>query len=140
MTALAATASGLSAGLFYAYSCSVLPGLSAVAVDAPEVAVASMRSINEAIENPLFFATFVGAPALTAVALLVDSPRGWTAAALTLHAVTLGVTIAVNVPLNTELAAGSSWEAFADRWTAWNHVRSASSLGAFACLVAALRG
>ena len=141
ITALAATASGLSAGLFYSYSCSVIPGLAAAARQDGdgEASATVMRAINVAIENPAFLATFLGAPALTAVALATDAHRGWVGAALALHAVTLGVTFAVSIPLNNTLAAGGAWQAFADSWTGWNHVRTVSSLGAFACLVAALR-
>jgi uncharacterized membrane protein len=140
ITALATAASGLSAGLYYAYSCSVMPGLRAAAARAPEASEVSMRAINVAIENPAFFATFVGAPALTAAALATDAPRGWIVASLALHAVTIGVTVAVSIPLNDALADGGAWAAFADPWTGWNHVRTASSIGAFVCLLAALRG
>lgn len=139
ITALATVATGLSAGLYYAYSCSVLPGLKAAAERSPDTAEVSMRAINVAIENPAFLATFAGAPLLTAAALLTDAPRGWVVASLALHAVTLGVTFAASIPLNDALATGGSWQEFAGAWTGWNHVRTASSLGALACLVVALR-
>jgi hypothetical protein len=59
--AAALVAMGLLAGLFYAYACSVMPGLS----DAGDRSfIDSMQQINKAIENPVFFLTFLGAPVL----------------------------------------------------------------------------
>lgn len=49
--------SGLVAGLFYAYSCSVNPGLKALSD--VEYLIA-MQSINRAIQNPYFFCSFMG--------------------------------------------------------------------------------
>lgn len=77
---------------------------------------------------------------LTALALTTDAPRGWIAASLALHAMTLDVTVAVSIPLNNALADRGAWAAFAGSWIGWNHVRTGSSIGAFACLLAADRG
>jgi uncharacterized membrane protein len=63
---VAAVATGLIAGLFYAYSVSVMPDL-AGADD--HTFVHGMNEINDAIENPVFFLSFLGAPALTLAAL-----------------------------------------------------------------------
>ena len=54
---LTATTTGLIAGLFYSYSCSVNPGLAKLP---DEGYVAAMQSINREILNPVFFATFIG--------------------------------------------------------------------------------
>lgn len=51
-----------------------------------------------------------------------------------------------NVPLNNALAAvtpehaatNGTWSRYLNRWTAWNHLRTASSLGAAALLTLAL--
>jgi len=48
----AAIATGLLAGLFYAYACSIMPGLHA---SSDRTAVEAMQNINEAIQNPVFF-------------------------------------------------------------------------------------
>lgn len=56
---LAATAilTALVAGLFYAYSCSVSPGLGRL----PDAGyLSAMQSINRAIQNPVFFISFLG--------------------------------------------------------------------------------
>ena len=58
----------------------------------------------------------------------------------------MAVTIARNVPLNDRLAAlergdtggAALWEEYLDRWTAWNHVRTVTSLAAAAALTVAL--
>ena len=54
----ATLATGLVAGVFYAYAVSVNLGL-ATQPDASYVA--TMQAINDRIENPLFFASFFGA-------------------------------------------------------------------------------
>src|SRR5205814_7026895 len=99
---------GLIAGLFYAYSCSVMPGL-AGADD--RTFVTTMQRINVAILNGWFFATFVGALLLTVLAavlhLRADTRQVllWIALALALYVLVLVVTAAVNVPLNNQLEA-----------------------------------
>src|SRR3954464_10677195 len=55
---------GAVAGVFFAYSVSVMMGLDAVR---PEQAIAAMRSINDKIHNPLFLAAFLLAPVAAAV-------------------------------------------------------------------------
>ncbi len=59
-----ALASGLVAGLFYSYACSVNPGLGALS-DANYLA--AMQSINIAILNPVFISSFMGALVLLPV-------------------------------------------------------------------------
>lgn len=54
---LAATAAALMAGLFYSWSCSVVPGLAKLS-DANYLA--SMQAMNKAILNPVFFSSFFG--------------------------------------------------------------------------------
>src|SRR3954469_7161010 len=58
MLGAATLTTGLVAGVFYAYSVSVDPGLAAQS-DASYIA--TMQEINERIQNPLFFASFIGA-------------------------------------------------------------------------------
>ena len=60
---------------------------------------------------------------------------------------TIGVTIAGNVPLNDRLeradsaqATSAGWHDWVNRWTAWNHVRTAAALAAAALLTLALDG
>ncbi|NJP34833.1 anthrone oxygenase family protein [Micromonospora thermarum] len=141
--------SGLMAGLFFAYACSVMPGLAAT--DARTL-VGTMQSINRKILNGWFLAAFLGAPVLTALAValhLGDGPvLAWSVAALLAHLVMFGVTMRINVPLNNQLdAAGpvdrigdlaAVRERFEGRWVRWNLVRTAASVAAFGALVGAV--
>ena len=96
----AAAATGLLAGLFYGYACSIMPGLHA---SSDRTAVEAMQNINEAIHNPVFFASFLGAPALAIWALAIErrhgspAPARWVAAGAGLCVVGLLVTFAFSV-------------------------------------------
>jgi len=132
---------GLLAGLYYAYSCSVMPGLGRTD---DHTFVEAMRAINEAILNPAFFLTFVGAPLATAIVAFRERHEGGTARRLVLIALGLHVlaflsTSAINVPLNDELARTGHRAAFEGAWVAGNILRTVAVTGAFACLVARLR-
>jgi uncharacterized membrane protein len=140
---------GLAAGLFYAYSMSVMPGLARVG-DRPFVE--AMSSINKAILNGWFAIAFGGAVVFTAVAALLHlgaSHRSvllWILAALVLYVAQLVVTFAVNVPLNNELDAvnlatddlAAARERFEAAWVRWNVVRTVLVTGAFVALIGAL--
>ena len=56
---------GGMAGLFFAFSVSVMPGLDATRSAA---AIGSMQSINQKIQNPVFLLTFVGLPVVAILA------------------------------------------------------------------------
>jgi uncharacterized membrane protein len=147
----AALATGLLAGLFYAYACSVMPGLART--DDPAF-VEAMQQINEAILNPVFALSFFGAPVLTAAAAVLAWRSGsgeatrWIVAALALSVAAFVVTIGLNVPLNDDLAIAGDpsrvadlarvRDRFEDRWVACNIVRTVASTAALACLVRAL--
>lgn len=120
---------GALAGLFYAFSMSVMPGLRAVG---PEQAGAAMRSINRKILNPWLYVVFLGAPvAALAAGVVGGGPAAvWFYAAAGVNAVgSFLVTAAINVPMNNALEAGTmAWQEYAPRWTGWNTVRAAASL------------
>lgn len=150
-----ATAGGcaLVGGVFFAFSSFVMNGLERLP---PAQGVAAMQSINRsAVTPPLMAALFgTGAACLGLVvwSALADEarPTAWVVAGGALYLVgAIGLTIARNVPLNDALAAldpadagsAGAWSAYARRWTAWNHLRGAASLGAAALLaLSALRG
>lgn len=137
---LAATlASGLQAGTYYAWASGVMPGL---ARTDDRTFVATMTHVNVAIVNPVFMLTFLGAPALAAVAVAAgpSGARGWAIAGLGLALGTVAVTALGNVPLNDALAAGGSRADFETAWVRWNVVRTLTSTGSLACLAwAAIR-
>jgi uncharacterized membrane protein len=142
---------GLLAGLFYGYACSVMPGLGQAD---DRTLVDAMQQINKAIENPVFFATFLGAPVLVVWALVIERRSGsrevlrWIAAALVLYAIAFVVTFAFNIPLNNELENAGDPARIADLarvrddfegpWVAWNIVRTLAITASFGCLARAL--
>ncbi|GIJ29985.1 membrane protein [Micromonospora qiuiae] len=146
----AAGATGLVAGVFFAYACSVMPGLAATD---DRTLIGTMQSINRKIINGWFLSAFLGGPLLVAVAVAGyvgdgGAVLGWLVAALLCHLVTLGVTGRCNVPLNNRLEAAGPVERITDLtavrqwfeapWVRWNLVRTVSSVAAFGCLIGAL--
>ena len=144
-------ATGLAAGVFYAYAVSVNLGL-ATQPDASYVA--TMQAINERIENPLFFASFFGALLLLLAALAVHFPRPrsgrfWLVALACVLYVGGGflLTSFVNVPMNNQLAAvdlegparilAKARDTYEGPWNVWNGVRAVSSTLAFLALIGA---
>lgn len=142
---------GLIAGVFYAYACSVNLGLAAQ----PDAGyVAAMQAINREIQNPVFFLSFFGAVLTLLSALAVHSPRprsGRFRLVALACALYVGggflLTVFVNVPLNEELAgvaAGASpgelaraRAGYEGPWNFWNGVRAVFSSLAFLALVGA---
>jgi uncharacterized membrane protein len=149
----AAVTMGLVGGAFAIYAHTVMPGLRATD---DRTFVAAFQSMDRAIINPWFMAGgFVGALLFTSAAAVLHlgrAPLPWILAALVLYLIAFVITIAVHVPLNDALKAAGNPDRIADlagvrerfhetRWVAWNLVRVATTIGAFACLVwAAGRG
>lgn len=103
-----ATSVGLIAGLFFAYSCSVNPGLHALD---DKGYLAAMQSINKAILNPIFLVTFTGTAFLLPIATWMNFSTPLSTRFILLLIASLvyivgvfGVTMFGNVPLNEELA------------------------------------
>lgn len=150
--AVATLTTGLVAGVFYAYSVSVDPGLAAQ----PDASyIATMQAINERIQNPLFFATFFGAVLALLVALAAHYPRPrsgrfWLIALASVLYIGGGflLTAFVNVPMNNQLSAvnpeaparvlSEARDAYEDPWDFWNGVRTFFSTLSFLFLVWAL--
>ncbi|WP_223770909.1 anthrone oxygenase family protein [Streptomyces huiliensis] len=147
----AVVTTGLGAGLFYSYACSVMPGL-ARSDDRSFVEV--MRRINTAILNGWFMLSFLGSLALIALAALLElrggsrAVLGWIAAAAAFQLAVLVITGTVNVPLNNRLEAAGTPDgaaalaavrsAFEGPWVRWNLVRALTSTASFACVSWAL--
>lgn len=145
--------SGLIAGLFYAYSCSVNPGLGRLS---DREYLRAMQSINRAILNPLFFITFLGTLiTLPATCIVYWNACGFdstcamlTAASLVYGIGVFGVTIKANVPLNNKLdkmdlnaGAGhfSNWRMDFERpWNRFHSLRTMMNLIAFILVIASL--
>ena len=100
------TLTGLSAGFFYSWAVSVIPGMRKVA---DHVYLETMQSINREILNPWFFVVFFGCMILLFVNAIQYYQSASTVFWLLLLAVvtylggTFGVTGLGNVPLNNAL-------------------------------------
>ena len=134
--------SALVGGIFFAFSSFVMKALARV--PAAE-GIAAMQSINVVVLNPSFLSAFIGTAVLSLGAGgLALAGWGRPSASFFLGAAILYVvgTVLVtglgNVPLNDQLAAVSAtdvgardvWEHYLDRWTMWNHVRTAAAVAA----------
>jgi uncharacterized membrane protein len=149
---ITAISTGLIAGLFYAYSCSVNPGLGKLS---GEGYLAAMQSINREILNPVFFASFMGTLIFLPVSTWMQYRAGvsttfWLLLAATLlYAIgTFGVTMFGNVPLNDALdkfsLQGASGEEitrhraqFEIPWNRLHTVRTVASVAALALVIIA---
>ncbi|GAB2948006.1 DUF1772 domain-containing protein [Nonomuraea fastidiosa] len=113
---------GALMGLFYAFSMSVMPGLNAID---PAHAGAAMRSINRKILNPWLFIVFMGSPLAALVTGIVTGSVWFYAAAVVNGVGSFLVTVAINVPMNNALDAGTMpYQKYAPRWTRWNTIRT----------------
>jgi uncharacterized membrane protein len=142
---------GLAAGVFAVFAHTIMPGLRNTD---DRTFVGAFQSIDRAIYNPWFMATFFGALILIGVAALQHLGAGrrgalpWLGVAFVLYLVGVIITMAVNVPLNDAIkAAGDPNEidvaqaraAFNEsKWAAWNYVRVILSASAFIVLTGVL--
>lgn len=150
-TSAAAVGSGLTAGVLLAFSISVMPALKTrPAADA----MATMQQINVAIVSPIFMTVFLGGAAAAVAAAVSafasgDDSRLLVGVGAALFVVgCVVVTTAINVPLNDTLAAvepgapsaAETWSRYLDRWTTWNHARTAAAtVGCIVLTLAARR-
>jgi uncharacterized membrane protein len=132
--------SALVGGVFFAFSSFVMKALARVPC---REGIAAMQSINVVVINPSFLGAFIGTALLSVgivVPLLAGSGHSSTiffvGGALFYFVGTFLVTVFANVPLNNQLAAVSAtdcdaiklWMHYLDRWTMWNHVRTAAAM------------
>jgi len=135
-----AIASGLMAGIYFAFSTFIMQSLAAIQ---PECGISSMQSINKIILKSMFMPVFLSSTVIsifTAGLALYQWGEAGTLAALTASALyfigMFVLTAAVNVPLNNKLAihrpesdeAKIIWHEYSKKWTRANHVRALSSL------------
>lgn len=152
---VATTFAGLMSGFFYAYSCSVMPGLSRLD-DYPFIS--AMQSINRAIQNPVFFTGFFGVLILLPLVTYLKysspaSPVFWYLLCATVIYVTgvFLVTVVGNIPRNNALAKidlpGATKELlstrrkiFETKWNTLNIIRTVCATLAFIfALIACLK-
>lgn len=142
VTTSALLGSALVGGIFFTFSSFVMKALARV--PAPE-GISAMQSINVVVINRSFFGAFFGtallclaAAGLALTSLDRASSVFLVAGALLYIVGTLLVTVIGNVPLNDRLAAVAAtetsarlvWQDYLERWTTWNHVRTAAAMAA----------
>ena len=139
---------GVVAGLFFAYSCSVMPALRRTR---DEILVEVMQRINVAILNVWFFLFFMGALLATASSVALHTVLGGgeaypqVIAGFVLYLAVVVVTRVFNIRLNDELARvgdpgeGVDFHRVRDRfeapWVRWNNVRTVLSMAAFLSMI-----
>lgn len=144
---------GLIAGLFYSYDCSVIKGFK----DIPDKEyLTAFQSINRAILNPWFFISFMGSllilPVVTWLSYKAVSPVSFyllLAAAIVYTIGVFGVTMFGNVPLNNQLdqfdisnAAPDALKAlrqkFEPSWNKLNAIRTYAAILSFLLTIISL--
>lgn len=143
---------GLSAGLFYAWEVSVIPGTRKVSDTSY---LETMQMINRAIINPRFFTIFFGSLLMLAISTFLQYKSGinlnfWMVfiALITYLVGTFGVTVFGNVPLNdaldiinlNELSSDqleATRNAYEAKWNLWHKVRTICSVVSFAAILIA---
>ncbi len=137
---------GLSAGLFYAWAVSVIPGTLKIS---DQAYLETMQSINRAILNPAFYLIFFGSLVLIFFSAFQYYQIGATtrfrlllAAALCYAIGTFGVTVFGNVPLNESLDAlqlgefsleemASTRDGYEGKWNRFHYLRTVFSVLSF---------
>src|SRR5690625_861257 len=144
-----ALGSGLTAGLFFAFSAFVMSSL--VSLPAGH-GIAAFQSINISVLIRLFLTVFMGTAFISGLLMVISLLNWGNPNAIYLLAGSflylIGsfiVTVACNVPLNNALAdvdAGDTgsialWKDYTSKWTAWNHIRTITSFAAMAAFLLA---
>jgi uncharacterized membrane protein len=137
----------VSGGVLFAFSTFVMKALGRL--PAPQ-AISAMQSINKFAPNPLFMTVLFGTAAacvplsVSALRNLDDPSSKYVLIGCALYIAGIVLTATYHVPHNDALAridpagAGSArfWSSYLHDWTAWNHVRTATSIaGAIALAV-----
>jgi uncharacterized membrane protein len=144
---------GLAAGLFYGYDCSVIKGLG----NLPDKEyLSAFQSINKAILNPYFFISFMGSLIVLVIATWLSYKQAppmvfylLLAATILYAAGVFGVTMFGNVPLNNSVEqfdiANASADAiramrlrFENSWNMLHHIRTYAAILAFLLAIVSL--
>lgn len=150
VTFISVLGTGLIAGIFFAFSSFVMGALGRLPA---ANGISAMQSINITVLNPLFLGVFMGTAvlclvlALSAIMRWSEPGAAYLLAGGAFYVIgTFAVTVALNVPLNDQLASvnpqsgegAAVWARYLTDWTIWNHVRTGAALLASACLIKAL--
>ena len=137
---LALLGSALIGGVFFAFSSFIMKALARVP---SSEGIAVMQSINVVVINPSFIGAFMGTTLVSIAVIVLVLTNGiipatmfFISGSVFYFVGTFLVTMFGNVPLNNQLAAASVtdpdaavlWMHYLDRWTMWNHVRTAAAI------------
>lgn len=141
---------GLLAGLFFGFQCSIINGLGALG---NKEYLLSFQSINRAIQNPIFFLSFMGPVIVLPITCYLNHKIGGSdlfpyilSSTLIYLVAVFGITIACNVSLN-EMLDGFNIQSATDTqlqdmrlkfeagWNKWHLVRTIASIIAFLTLI-----
>jgi uncharacterized membrane protein len=150
LTLAAAIGAGLSAGVFFAFSTFIMKALGRLPA---AQGLAAMQAINWAAPAPLFMLALFGTGALCvplgiwAITELDETAAVYVLIGGALYLVGIVLTIGYHIPRNVALdgvdadsaGAADAWAGYHRAWTAWNHVRTLTSLVASALFILALR-
>lgn len=145
--------SGLIAGLLYSFACAIIPGLGTLA---NKEYIKAVQAINESIQNPSFFMSFIGTLILLPVCSYITYTQSGTSLKFMILILSTliyiigvaGVTILGNVPLNNYLHSTTITDVplaelqsirakFEMRWNALHNIRTVASIFSFALLLIA---
>ena len=145
---------GIMAGLFFVFTNFAMQSLAGLP---HPMGMKAMQAVNENILNPIFLSLFfatgilpvlivftVGKEILNHDSLELSDGLLFTASAVYFLGCFL-VTAVKNVPMNKRLAeyeetdrkSVNYWQFYLKHWTAWNHVRTVTSIAAFVLYTAA---
>ncbi|QPC90371.1 DUF1772 domain-containing protein [Mesorhizobium sp. INR15] len=147
LTFVAALGSGVVAGVFFAFSSFVMPGLARMPAAG---GIAAMNSINITAVTPMFMTALFGTAlvclvvGIGAVMNMAQPGALWLLAGSLLYILgSVVVTAIFNVPLNDALAgvdpasanASAVWTSYLSDWVMWNHVRAVTGIVALGCFI-----
>lgn len=144
---------GLLAGLFFGFQCSIINGLGALG---NREYLLSFQSINRVILNPIFLLSFMGPVIVLPITCYINYKIGGSdlfpyllASTIIYLVAVFGITIACNVPLNDILDGFNIQSAtdtqlqdmrlkFEANWNKWHLVRTIASIISFLTLIVPL--
>jgi uncharacterized membrane protein len=150
LTLVAAVGAALVAGVFFAFSTFIMQALRQL----PDAqGISAMQAINRAAPSPLFMTALFGsalvclALAISALTRLREPAALLQLAGSAVYVAGVVLTIVYHVPRNDALdvvdpagaGAADIWQHYLSGWTAWNHVRTLTSLVGSVILVLVLR-
>ncbi|MFD0489816.1 DUF1772 domain-containing protein [Saccharopolyspora spinosporotrichia] len=150
MTVVAGVGAGVNAGVFFAFSAVIMPGLHELPA---AVAIPAMQAFNRAAVTAPFMLVLLGTAMLCVVVIIRGFMRWSTASgwwmlggAVVYLLAAIVITGVCSVPINdaidalTPFSSGAvaRWGDLSTQWLWWNHLRALGSIGAAAALAIAI--